>query len=154
MRIRLILIAVLTMGLAAACGGKKTGGTGPDNAGGGEGGSLYDRLGKKDAIQAVVHEFIGIVVADDRINKFFAKADATNLEKQLTDQICKASGGPCEYTGKDMKTAHTGMQISDADFNALVEDLGKALDKFNVGQKEKDELVGALGPLKGDIVGQ
>jgi hemoglobin len=53
-----------------------------------------------------------------------------------------------------MKTAHKGMGITDADFNALVEDLVKALDKFNVGATEKNELLGALGPMKGDIVGQ
>ena len=63
-------------------------------------------------------------------------------------------GQPCQYTGKDMKTAHKGMGITDADFNALVEDLVKALDKFNVGATEKNELLGKLGPMKGDIVGQ
>jgi len=64
------------------------------------------------------------------------------------------SGGPCKYTGKDMKTAHKGMGITDADFNALVEDLVKALDKNHVGATEKSELLGALGAMKGDIVGQ
>lgn len=119
--------------------------------------SLYDRLGGKAAITAVVDEFIGIVVADTRINKFFADTgkDPKRVEKlkmNLINQICEASGGPCKYTGKDMKTAHEGMGIAEADFNALVEDLVKALDKFKVGKKEKDQLLGALGPMKGDIV--
>ena len=71
---------------------------------------------------------------------------------ELVDQICQASGGPCTYTGKDMKTAHQGMGIKDADFNALVEDLVAALDKFKVPEKEKGELLSILGPLKKDIV--
>ena len=119
--------------------------------------SLYERLGGKKAISAVVDEFVGRVAADTRINGFFAKTAAdpqrlAGFKKKLVDQICQASGGPCKYTGKDMKTAHEGMGISGADFNALVEDLVGALDKFNVGDKEKNELLGALGPMKGDIV--
>lgn len=114
--------------------------------------SLYDRLGGKDAITAVVKEFLANVVADKRINSFFKNADAAKLQGLLVDQVCEATGGPCKYKGKDMKTAHTGMKIKEADFTALVEDLVKALDKFKVPKKEKDELLGALGGMKGDIV--
>jgi hemoglobin len=116
--------------------------------------SLYDRLGGKDAITAVVDDFVGNVAADKRINGFFAKANIPNLKRNLVDQICQATGGPCTYTGKDMKTAHKGMGIKDADFNALVEDLVKSLDKFKVPEKEKGELLGILGSLKPQIVGQ
>ncbi len=77
-----------------------------------------------------------------------------HLKAELVDQICAATGGPCTYTGKDMKTAHKGMGIADADFNALVEDLVKSLNKFNVPAKEQNELLGILGPLKPQIVGQ
>ena len=119
--------------------------------------SLYSRLGGKKAISAVVDQFIANVVADNRINSFFADTAkdpkrVAALKKNLVDQICQASGGPCKYKGKDMKTAHRGMGVSEADFNALVEDLVKALDHFNVGATEKNELLGALGPMKGDIV--
>jgi len=119
--------------------------------------SLYDRLGGKKAITAVVDEFVGRVAADNRINAFFAQTagDPKRLKKfkgNLVAQICQASGGPCKYKGKDMKTAHMGMGVSSADFDALVGDLVGALDKFNVGQHEKDQLLGALGPMKGDIV--
>jgi hemoglobin len=119
--------------------------------------TLYQRLGGKKAITAVVDEFVGNVAADARINGFF-KATASDparlasFKNKLVDQICEASGGPCKYTGKDMKTAHAGMGISGADFNALVEDLVAALDKFKVGEKEKSELLGVLGPMKTDIV--
>jgi hemoglobin len=121
--------------------------------------SLYDRLGKKKAISAVVEDFVGNVAGDSRINKFFAAAAGdpkrmAKFKQNLKDQICQATGGPCKYKGKDMKTAHKGMNISDADFNALVEDLTKSLDKFKVGDTEKNELLTALGGMKGDIVGQ
>ncbi|HVF90097.1 MAG TPA: group 1 truncated hemoglobin [Blastocatellia bacterium] len=119
--------------------------------------SLYDRLGGKKAITAVVDQFVANVANDNRINKFFAKtaSDPKRLaafKMKLVDQICEAGGGPCKYKGKDMKTAHAGMGIAEADFNALVEDLVAALDKFNVPATEKNELLGALGPMKGDIV--
>ena len=114
--------------------------------------SLYDRLGGKPAITAVVAEFVGNVGADNRINKFFAKIDLANLQVQLVNQICQASGGPCKYTGRSMKEAHEGMGVTSADFGALVEDLLKALDKFKVPEKEKNELLGILGPMKSDIV--
>ncbi|MGD1092460.1 MAG: group 1 truncated hemoglobin [Bryobacteraceae bacterium] len=119
--------------------------------------TLYQRLGGKKSITAVVDEFIGRVAADNRINHFFAQTAAdpkrmAMFKKNLVDQICQASGGPCKYMGKDMKTAHAGMGISSADFGALVEDLVGALDKFKVGEKEKSELLGALGPMQSDIV--
>ena len=119
--------------------------------------TLYDRLGGKKAITAVVDEFVGRVAADTRINRYFAAAagDSKRLaafKMNLVDQICQASGGPCKYMGKDMKTAHAGMGITSADFDALVQDLVGALDKFKVGEKEKGELLGALGPMKADIV--
>jgi hemoglobin len=121
--------------------------------------SLFTRLGGKKAITAVVNEFVNNCATDDRINKYFAATAAhkkrlAKFKENLVDQICQASGGPCKYKGKDMVAAHKGMAITDADFDALVEDLVKALDKFNVGATEKNELLGALGPMKGDIVGK
>ena len=116
--------------------------------------SLYDRLGGKPAIQAVVDDFIGNVAADTRINQSFARANIPHLKMMLVDQICEASGGPCQYTGKSMPDAHKGMGVTDADFGALVGDLVKSLDKFKVPEKEKSELLGALGGMKGQIVGK
>lgn len=116
--------------------------------------SLYDRLGGQSAITAVVDDFTANVAADSRINKFFAKTDIPRFKKLLADQICAATGGACTYTGRDMKSAHAGMGITNAQFNALVEDLVKTLDKFKVPEKEKGELLGILGPMKPSIVGQ
>ena len=119
--------------------------------------SLYERLGKKKAIAAVVDEFVARAAGDARINKFFAAtaSDPVRLKQfkmHLVDQICMASGGPCVYKGKDMKAAHMGMGIGGADFTALVEDLDGALDTFKVPQHEKDQLLGALAPMKSEIV--
>jgi hemoglobin len=116
--------------------------------------SLYDRLGGLPAIQAVINDFIGNVAADDRINKRFAGVDIPKLNKNLVDQVCEATGGPCKYTGKSMKESHAGMKITDPEFNALVEDLVKSLDKFKVPAAEKNELLAALGGMKKDIVNQ
>ena len=114
--------------------------------------TLYERLGGYEPIQAVVDQSIKYIAADRRINRFFAKADIANLRRQLADQICVASGGPCIYTGRDMKSAHAGMGIKSSHFNALVQDIGKALKKFKVPAREQRELVALLAPTKRDIV--
>ena len=116
--------------------------------------TLYQRLGGKPAITAVVDDFIGNVATDSRINRRFASADIPHLKAKLVEQICAGTGGPCVYTGADMKDAHEGMRIRDDEFGALVEDLVKSLDMFKVSEKEKGELLGALGPMKKDIVGR
>jgi len=114
--------------------------------------TLFDRLGGKPAITAVVDDFVANVAGDKRINAFFAKADIPHLKMELVDQLCQATGGPCKYTGKDMKTAHAGMGVGGKDFDALVEDLGKSLNKFKVKKADQKELVSALAPMKTDIV--
>lgn len=114
--------------------------------------SLYDRLGGEKAVSAVVGEFAGIVLKDERINKKFAKSDANRLVTNLNAFVCSATGGPCKYDGLSMKESHKRMGVTEGEFNALVEDLVKALDKFNVPAKEKNELLAALGPLKPEIV--
>ena len=116
------------------------------------GDSLYKRLGGAPAIQAVIDQFVTNVGGDARINKFFANTDLKRLNKLLVEQVSNATGGPEKYTGRDMKTTHAGLKITMADFNALVDDLVKSLDQFKVPQKEKDELLGILGPLNKDIV--
>ena len=114
--------------------------------------SLFDRLGGQPAIVAVVDDFVGNVAADKRINKFFANANIPALKQHLVEQICAGTGGPCTYTGRDMKTTHSGMGVAGKDFNALVGDLGKSLKKFKVPKKEQGELVAILAPMKKDIV--
>jgi hemoglobin len=113
---------------------------------------LYWRLGGQPAITAVVDDFVGNVAADRRINRFFAHADIGRLKFYLVQQICAGTGGPCIYTGRDMRSVHAGMGIRSRHFNALVQDLGKTLNKFKVPAREQAELVAILAPMKKDIV--
>jgi hemoglobin len=115
--------------------------------------SLYERLGGMPGIEAVTTKFLENVAADNRINARFAKTDIPALKAKLVDQICEAAGGPCKYTGKDMRAAHAGMNITDAEFSAMGEDLASALDFYGVKSPEKDQLLAAIGGMKGDIVG-
>ncbi len=114
--------------------------------------SLYVRLGKKEAITAVVDEFVSRLAADARIKHRFFNTDVPKLKRLLVELVCMATGGPCKYTGLDMETSHAGMEVVEEEFTALVEDLAGALDKFKVPAKEKGELLGALGPMAPQIV--
>lgn len=114
--------------------------------------TLFERLGGLDAITAVVDSFVGRCAADTRINPKFARTDVPRLKKMLVDQVCEASGGPCTYTGRSMKETHDGMGVTAGEFDALVEDLVATLDEFSVSEAEKEELLGVLGPMRGEIV--
>ncbi len=116
--------------------------------------SLYDRLGGKPAIVAVVDGFTAKVAADQRINARFSNTDIPHFKAMLVDQICEASGGPCKYTGKDMKAAHAGQNVTSDEFNALVEDLQTTLTEMKVAASAQKDLLGALAPMKPQIVGQ
>jgi hemoglobin len=114
--------------------------------------SLYERLGGRDAIKAVVDELAVIVLADPRINKKFARSNPERLKFNVVEFICAETGGPCKYTGRDMRTAHKNMGVTEGEFYAFVENLVTALDKFNVGDTEKKDLLSLLAPLKSQIV--
>lgn len=114
--------------------------------------SLYERLGGSPAITAVVDDFVGNVAADTRISPKFANANIPRLKTRLVEQICAGAGGPCTYKGRDMRTAHAGMDITNGEFDALVEDLVKSLNKFKVPAPEQKELLDMLGPMRKDIV--
>jgi hemoglobin len=113
---------------------------------------LFERLGGLPAITAVVEEFVNRTTTDPRIKQRFFNTDAVQLKKFLVEFVASASGGGVKYTGRDMTSAHAGMDLVDEEFGALVENLVAALNKFNVPEREKGELLGALGPLKPQIV--
>jgi hemoglobin len=114
--------------------------------------SLYDRLGGKNAIVAVIDDFVARCAGDARINGKFARTDVPRLKANLVDQVGEASGGPERYRGRSMRETHTGMGVTAGEFDALVEDLVATLDKFGVPAAEEDELLGLLGPMRPDIV--
>ncbi len=117
--------------------------------------SLYDRLGGYNAVAAVVDDFIGRLVADKRFTKFFVGHSEDSLKKirqHIVDQFCAAAGGPCLYTGRDMKTSHKGLGITADDWDAAAKHLVESLDKFNVPKAEKDDLLTFVTSLRKDIV--
>ena len=81
--------------------------------------SLYERLGGLEAITSVVDSFVGRCAGDDRINRKFERSDIPRLKKMLVDQVCEATGGPCTYTGRDMRQTHDGMAVTAGEFDAL-----------------------------------
>lgn len=116
--------------------------------------SLYERLGGKPAIEKVVDQFVANMAADNRINRRFAKTDIPKFKMHLVDQICEASGGPCKYTGRDMVTTHKGMNITKEEFNWTGGHLVSALDAYKVPEREKNELLTAIGSMEPQIVGK
>jgi hemoglobin len=114
--------------------------------------ALYERLGGKDAIVAVIDDFVGRAAGDARINSKFGRTDVPRLKAMLVDQVCEASGGPCRYTGRSMRETHTGMAVTAGEFDALVDDLVATLNQFGVGRSEQDELIALLAPMRPDIV--
>ncbi len=119
--------------------------------------SLYQRLGGYDALAAVTDDFLQRIATDPQLQRFFVghnKEGLTRIRQHIIDFLCVATGGPCSYTGQDMRTAHTGLGITEEDWNATAKDLTATLDKFKVPDKEKNEVMTAISGLKGDIVGR
>ncbi len=117
--------------------------------------TLYKRLGGYDAIAAVTDDFVGRLIADKQLSRFFGGVsdDSKKRIRQLVvDQICAAAGGPCLYIGRSMKASHEGLGITETDWQLAVGHLIETLEKFKVPQKERDELLAAVSSLKPDIV--
>ena len=117
--------------------------------------SLYERLGGYDAVAAVVDDFVGRLVADRQFERFFVGHSTDSkkrIRQHIVDQLCAAAGGPCLYVGRTMKDSHTGLGISEAEWDAAAGHLVASLDKFKVGEPEKKDLLAFVTSLKGDIV--
>lgn len=120
--------------------------------------SLWDRLGGRPAVEAVVADFVAMAAADPQVNFFrdgrfpLDEAGVAHLKQMLVEQISSVSGGPLKYTGRDMKEVHEGMKITEAEFNALAGDLVAVLNKYKVPKAEIDELVGIIATTKPAIV--
>src|SRR5688572_28926654 len=117
--------------------------------------SLYQRLGGYDALAAVVDDFVVRLVTDKQFEKFFAGHSDDSKKKirqHILDQFCAATGGPCVYTGREMKPSHAGLGITNAEWDAAAKHLVASLDKFKVPEKEKGEILAFVTSLKKDIV--
>lgn len=113
---------------------------------------LFERLGGKPAIEAVVDDFLGRVSQDATINSGFAVSHVPRIRQRLVELVCAGTGGPCTYSGRDMGKVHAGQGITNAQFDSLVGHLVASLDKFKVPSTEKNELLGILGPMRPAIV--
>ena len=114
--------------------------------------SLYNQLGEKAGITKVVDTFVGNIANDGRINAMFGATNIPRLKMLLVEQVCEATGGPCKYTGRDMKSSHTGMGVNRTHFNALVEDLQAAMSTEGVPFGVQNELLALLAPMYRDII--
>ena len=117
--------------------------------------SLYQRLGGYDAISAVTEDFLGRLGSDPQLKRFFVGLSTDSkrrVRNHTVDFLCMATGGPCLYTGRDMETVHTGLNITDADWDISVKHLIATLDKFKVPAQERQEVLTAISSLKSKIV--
>jgi len=117
--------------------------------------TLYQRLGGYDAIAAVTDDFIVALATDPDLGSFFkgfSEDSQKKIRQHIIDFVCQATGGPCVYSGRDMKTAHKGLGITEAQWEKSVELLKNTLDKFKVPEKEQNELFEAVSSVKKDIV--
>jgi hemoglobin len=117
-------------------------------------GTLYERLGGDAGIAAITEGMLARSAEDPRIRDDFAEADIVNLYERLVEHLCMLSGGPCTYTGRDMKAAHAGLGLTEADFNALVENLVDAMTEREVPIAAQNELLAILAPMRGDVIRQ
>jgi len=114
--------------------------------------NLYDRMGGAPVVARVVDELMRLNRVDPRTKRSFQKISVKRFREKLNEQLCAIASGPCQYIGDDMKVVHGGLDITDAEFNGVVENLVTALDANGVGLREKNELLKLLAPMKRDIV--
>ncbi len=119
--------------------------------------TLYKRLGGYDALAAVTDDFIGRLATDPKESRFFvglSNDSKVRVRQHVVDFLCVATGGPCKYTGRDLETAHTGLNITEEDWTISVKALTDTLNKFKVPAREQGEVLSAVGGLKSKIVGR
>ena len=114
--------------------------------------SLYKAFGEKPGLARLVDDFHIRLLADPRTGPHFKPVNAQNIKDQLTDQFCKVTGGPCVYKGADMKSAHSNLDITKSDFNALVEVLQLSMDAQGVGFGAQRQLLARLAPMHRDVI--
>ena len=114
--------------------------------------NLYAQLGEKQGIETIVEEMLYRVGGDARIAHHFDGVDIMRVHKLISEQVCDLSGGPCDYSGEDMKTVHRDMGVDNADFNALVEHLITAMEKQHIPVSAQNQLLALLAPMHSDIV--
>ena len=141
---RYATLSALLMMLALLLGGCQSLNTEPEN-------SLYQQLGEREGIANVVEDLLYLIVEDERINQQFKGMDVAQFHRNPTDQLCELSGGPCAYTGREMRELHSDMAITNTQFNALAENLILAMEQNDIPTGAQNRLIKQLLPLYPDI---
>jgi hemoglobin len=113
---------------------------------------VFDQFGGKPGLVTLMDDFMVNLMADARTRPYFADSDREHIKAELVDQFCVILDGPCTYTGKDMEKVHRNLGINRAAFNALVEDLQKAMDKHNVPFRAQNKLLAKLAPMHPAVI--
>ena len=114
--------------------------------------SIYVGLGGQQGIKSIVATLIPLIQADARIKESFADSDMKHVGMRLEEQFCMLSGGPCEYKGEPMAETHGGLKVTNAQFNALTEDLQAAMERNKVPSRIQNKLIAKLAPMQRTIV--
>jgi hemoglobin len=141
MRAASLVVGLFALAVAVACG------TPPWR-----GQTLYEDLGGQAGVARIVSNLLDRLAQDERIVALFDDTDMERFELRLNEHLCSVADGPCAYTGDDMRTTHRGLGISEAHFNALVEDLQDAMDAAGVSFAAQNRLLARLAPLHSEIV--
>ena len=129
----------------------------PPQAGVSQQTSLYRRLGGYDGIAALTDDLFARVATDPQLSHFFKghSSDTQKRQRQhVVEFLCAATGGPCFYTGRDMKTTHTGLGITESDWDVLLKHLQETFDKLKVQERERSDFLTLVSGLKTDVVGK
>lgn len=113
---------------------------------------VFDQFGGKPGLVKLMDDFMVNLMADARTRPYFADSDREHIKAELVDQFCVILDGPCTYTGRDMEKVHRNLGINRAAFNALVEDLQKAMDKHNVPFRAQNKLLAKLAPMHPAVI--
>jgi hemoglobin len=115
---------------------------------------LYDQFGKLEGLNAVVDGLVERIHANAQIAPLFANTDMARFHQLLVEYLCMTIGGPCTYTGEELVEVHTGLDITEAEFNSLVEDLIDVMQERNIPRAAQNELLARLAPTRKDIIYQ
>lgn len=140
-----LMICVLSLLLSGGTAAYAESGTAPEA-------TLYARLGGKAVVTKLVSDLIDHSIQDPRTRRSFEKVNLKRLKEKVEEQVCSLTGGPCQYTGDDMRKSHAGLDITEAEFYGFVEALIDMLDRYQIGLREKNQLLAILAPMKRDIV--
>ena len=114
--------------------------------------SLYDRMGGASVVAQVVDQTVTTMVQDPRVNRSFDRVNLKRLKGKLVEHLCAVTGGGCVYTGDEIELVHKGLKITEREMYAQVEAMRQALDDHDVGEREKNELLAILAPMKRLVV--